>query len=69
MSSSQLAAEAKKLRDRLEDMKDTFEFNFANTPAHISGELVSEHEREVEALRMEIDELERLLTDFGFGGA
>jgi archaellum component FlaC len=65
MSRPQLAAEVKRLKDRLEDMEDTFEFNLANTSAHISGELVEEHERELEALRTEIAELERSLTDSG----
>jgi septation ring formation regulator EzrA len=65
MSRSQLAAEAKKLMERLEDMEDTFKFHLANTPAHISGELITEHERELETLRTEIAELERLLADFG----
>jgi archaellum component FlaC len=63
MSRSQLAAEVDKLKGRLEDMEDTFEFNLANTSAHISGELVAKHERELEDLRTEIAELERLLAD------
>jgi len=65
MSRPQLAAEVKRLKERLEDMEDTFEFNLANTSAHISGELVKKHEVELEALRTEIAELERLLTDSG----
>lgn len=62
MSRPQLAAEVKRLKDRLEDMEDTFEFNLANTSAHISGELVKKHEAELEDLRTEIVRLERLLT-------
>lgn len=68
MSKAQLAAEVKKLKGRLEDMEDTFEFNLANTPAHMSGELVSKHERELEDLRTEISGLERLLIDSGVDG-
>jgi hypothetical protein len=63
MSRPQLEAEVKRLKDCLEDMEDTFEFNLANTPAHISGERVAEHEREMEALRTEISGIERLLAD------
>ena len=59
----QLAAELRKLRDRLDDMEDTFEFNLANTQAHISGELVAKHEKELEDLRAEIEAVERLLAD------
>jgi hypothetical protein len=65
MSKAQLAAEVKKLKDRLEYMEDTFGFNLANTSAHISGELVKKHEAELEDLRTEIAGLERLLTDPG----
>jgi hypothetical protein len=63
MSRTQLAAEVKMLKDRLKDMEDTFEFNLANTSAHISGELVAKHGTELENLRTEITEIERLLTD------
>jgi hypothetical protein len=65
MSRFQLEAEGKRLKDRLEDMEDTFRFNLANTAAHISGKSVAEHEREMEALRVEISEIERLLADPG----
>jgi septation ring formation regulator EzrA len=65
MSRSQLAAEVEKLKGRLEDMEDTFEFNLANTSAHISGQLIAKHERELEDLRTEIAGIERLLADPG----
>ena len=65
MSKVQLEAEVEKLKDRLEDMEDTFEFNLANTPAHMSGELVAKHERELENLRAEIAGIEGLLMDSG----
>jgi len=65
ISKAQLAAELKKLKDRLKDMEDTFEFNLANTPAHMSGKLVAKHTRELEDLRAEISRLEKLLIDSG----
>ena len=68
MSKAQLAAEAEKLKYRLEDMEDTFEFNLANTPAHMSGELVAKHARELEDLRTDISRIERLLIDSGVDG-
>jgi hypothetical protein len=68
MSKAQFAAEVEKLKCRLEDMEDTFEFNLANTSAHMSGELVAKHARELEDLRTEISRLERLLIDSGVDG-
>lgn len=68
MSKAQLEAEVEKLKGRLEDMEDTFEFNLANTPAHMSGELVAKHAGELEDLRTDISRLERLLIDSGVDG-
>jgi len=68
MSKAQLVAELKKLKDRLEDMEDTFEFNLTNTPAHMSGKLVAKHTMELEDLRTEISRLEKLLIDSGVDG-
>jgi len=68
MSKAQLEAEVEKLKYRLEDMEDTFEFNLANTPAHMSGELVAKHARELEDLRTDISRIERLLIDSGVDG-
>ena len=68
ISKAQLAAELKKLKDRLKDMEDTFEFNLANTPAHMSGKLVAKRARELADLRTEISRLEKLLIAPGVNG-
>ena len=68
MSKAQLAAELNKLKDRLKDMEDTFEFNLTNTPAHMSGKLVAKHAGELADLRTEISRLEKLLIDPGVDG-
>jgi len=50
-----------RLREELEDLEDTFNFNLNNTSAHLGSGVVSEHEDEINCLRKEIARIEGLL--------
>jgi hypothetical protein len=63
MSRSELEAELKRLRADLEDLEETVAFHLANTAAHISGSSVARAEEEREALKAEISEVEKLLSE------
>jgi len=50
------------LRAELEDLEETINYNFSNTCAHINGGEVLQDEETLEGLRVEIREVELLIT-------
>jgi archaellum component FlaC len=62
MNKDELAAELKRLKNEVEDLEDTFQFNLANTSAHLSSGAVAEHEEEIAELKELIAKVESLLA-------
>lgn len=63
MSKEELEAELGRLKEKLVDVEDTFNFNLAHTAAHLSSSLVAEHEEELNELREKIARIEKLLGE------
>ena len=62
MNKNELQLELKRLRDNLEDLEETMEFNFKHSSAHISGEQVRKEEESVSMLKHEIATIEQILS-------
>lgn len=62
MEPQELQAELKRLKDELEDMEDTFNFNLTNTSAHLRSGIVAEHEDELLELKAEIEKVQGILS-------
>jgi len=62
MSKDELSAELRRLKNELEDLEDTFQFNLANTSAHLSSGAVTAHEEEIAELKEQIAKVESLLA-------
>ncbi|MEJ2697102.1 MAG: hypothetical protein P8013_10690 [Candidatus Sulfobium sp.] len=63
LTRSELESEIRRLKSDLEDLEETVAFHFANTSAHIPGSSVARAEEEREALKAQIAEVERLLSE------
>ena len=63
MSTDELNAELKRLKDNLEDLEDTFAFNLTNTSAHINTGVVVEAEEELDELKAEIIKIEPYIKE------
>ena len=63
MSTDELNAELKRLKDNLEDLEDTFAFNLTNTSAHINTGVVVEAEEELDELKAEIIKIESYIKE------
>ena len=62
MNKAELETELKKLKTTLEDLEEVIQFNFTNTSDHISGRVVAKDEEEIEKLKRETVNVEKLLS-------
>ncbi len=62
MNKNDLQLELKRLRDCLEDLEETMQFNLTHTSAHISGQQVKKDEESLGMLKHEIATLEQILS-------
>lgn len=62
MNKNDLQLELKRLRDNLDDLEETIQFNLTHTSAHISGEKVKKDEESLGMLKHEIATIEQILS-------